>query len=74
MDKTLIAPGSIVRWFDNEQWKLGKVDGIDRIFMENGKMKVSIYIKYDERYCQEFPMAEDHQSLIYPDNCEVVFV
>lgn len=74
--KTLVAPGSIVRWSDCDMHMsmLGKVKTIDRVFTEDGITCISMTIIYDERYRKEFPMSPHETYITYPTHCEVVFV
>ena len=72
--KTLLAPGSIVRWHDHGMFMLGKIKTIDRVFIEGGVTCMSLAVIYDERYRREFPMSPHETYITYPTNCEVVFV
>lgn len=74
MQKTRVAPGSIVRWKTGDEWILGKVKTIDRFFTEDGIDCVSLSVQFDERYCEQFPMGPHYDYVTYPTRCEVIFI
>ena len=76
IQETILAPGTIVSFIEKESGEpiLAKVLQIDRVYLEGGKIKLSLMAEYDDRWREKFPLDDNHIYLVWPDNCEVRFV